>query len=286
MTNNSFWTKIFSFLKKWYIFIILAIIYIPLILVVLISFNPATNRENISLNFGVPTFVNYITLWSNDIFVNGLLNTLLLCAIITPISLLIGIIASYGIWKSNVVIKSFVMNTSRLSIINPDAITGISLLILFSSTIIPMGFNFGFFTVVLAHISFCTPYVIITVYPKMIKMNPNLIMASYDLGASKFRTFRKVIIPYLAPSILSATAIVIAMSWDDFVITNLVNGSWQTIGTAIYMTRKGIKAWVITFGAIMILITILVIMILSIIKFKRAHFNKNKKLNRRVYNAN
>ena len=281
MTNNSFWTKIFSFLKKWYIFIILAIIYIPLILVVLISFNPATNRENISLNFGVPTFVNYITLWSNDIFVNGLLNTLLLCAIITPISLLIGIIASYGIWKSNVVIKSFVMNTSRLSIINPDAITGISLLILFSSTIIPMGFNFGFFTVVLAHISFCTPYVIITVYPKMIKMNPNLIMASYDLGASKFRTFRKVIIPYLAPSILSATAIVIAMSWDDFVITNLVNGSWQTIGTAIYMTRKGIKAWVITFGAIMILITILVIMILSIIKFKRAHFNKNKKLNRR-----
>lgn len=281
MTNNSFWTKIFSFLKKWYIFIILAIIYIPLILVVLISFNPATNRENISLNFGVPTFVNYITLWSNDIFVNGLLNTLLLCAIITPISLLIGIIASYGIWKSNVVIKSFVMNASRLSIINPDAITGISLLILFSSTIIPMGFNFGFFTVVLAHISFCTPYVIITVYPKMIKMNPNLIMASYDLGASKFRTFRKVIIPYLAPSILSATAIVIAMSWDDFVITNLVNGSWQTIGTAIYMTRKGIKAWVITFGAIMILITILVIMILSIIKFKRAHFNKNKKLNRR-----
>ncbi len=281
MTNNSFWTKIFSFLKKWYIFIILAIIYIPLILVVLISFNPATNRGNISLNFGVPTFVNYITLWSDDIFVNGLLNTLLLCAIITPISLLIGIIASYGIWKSNVVIKSFVMNTSRLSIINPDAITGISLLILFSSTIIPMGFNFGFFTVVLAHISFCTPYVIITVYPKMIKMNPNLIMASYDLGASKFRTFRKVIIPYLAPSILSATAIVIAMSWDDFVITNLVNGSWQTIGTAIYMTRKGIKAWVITFGAIMILITILVIMILSIIKFKRAHFNKNKKLNRR-----
>lgn len=281
MTNNSFWTKIFSFLKKWYIFIILAIIYIPLILVVLISFNPATNRGNISLNFGVPTFVNYITLWSNDIFVNGLLNTLLLCAIITPISLLIGIIASYGIWKSNVVIKSFVMNTSRLSIINPDAITGISLLILFSSTIIPMGFNFGFFTVVLAHISFCTPYVIITVYPKMIKMNPNLIMASYDLGADKFRTFRKVIIPYLAPSILSATAIVIAMSWDDFVITNLVNGSWQTIGTAIYMTRKGIKTWVITFGAIMILITILVIMILSIIKLKRTHFNKNKKLNRR-----
>ena len=281
MKNNSFWTKIFSFLKKWYIFIILAIIYIPLILVVLISFNPATNRGNISLNFGVPTFVNYITLWSDDIFVNGLLNTLLLCAIITPISLLIGIIASYGRWKSNVVIKSFVMNTSRLSIINPDAITGISLLILFSSTIIPMGFNFGFFTVVLAHISFCTPYVIITVYPKMIKMNPNLIMASYDLGAGKFRTFRKVIIPYLAPSILSATAIVIAMSWDDFVITNLINGSWQTIGTAIYMTRKGIKAWVITFGAIMILITILVIMILSIIKLKRTHFNKNKKLNRR-----
>jgi spermidine/putrescine transport system permease protein len=105
-----------------------------------------------------------------------------------------------------------------------------------------MGFNFGFFTVALAHISFCTPYAIVAIYPRMAKMNPNLMLASYDLGHSKTNTFLKVVLPYLLPAILSATAICAAMSLDDFVITNLVNGDFQTIGTLIYTSRKGIKA--------------------------------------------
>ncbi|MDE6476906.1 MAG: ABC transporter permease subunit [Mycoplasmoidaceae bacterium] len=134
------------------------------------------------------------------------------------------------------------MTSSKLSLVNPEVITGISLSLLFSSTIIPLGLDFGFVTVLLAHISFCTPYAIITIYPRMAKMNSNLILASYDLGYSKTKTFFKVIVPYLFPAILSAFAIVLAMSLDDFIITNLVNGSFQTIGTAIYTTRKGIKA--------------------------------------------
>jgi spermidine/putrescine transport system permease protein len=127
-------------------------------------------------------------------------------------------------------------------VVTPDAITGISLLVLFSVTIIPMGINLGFFTVVLAHISFGIPYAIIAIYPRMSKMNTNLIFASYDLGQSKIQTFFKVIIPYLAPAIISGASIAFAMSLDDFIITNMVNGSFQTIGTAIYSTRKGIKA--------------------------------------------
>ncbi|MBQ6970258.1 ABC transporter permease subunit [bacterium] len=105
-----------------------------------------------------------------------------------------------------------------------------------------MGLNFGLITICLSHISFCTPYAIVAIYPKMQKMNKNLVMASYDLGYSKVKTFLNIVIPYLLPAILSAAAITFAMSLDDFIITNLINGSTQTISTAIYTTRKGIKA--------------------------------------------
>jgi spermidine/putrescine transport system permease protein len=105
-----------------------------------------------------------------------------------------------------------------------------------------MGFNLGMFTVVLAHISFCVPYAIVAIYPRMNKMNINHILASYDLGHSKMDTFMKITVPYLMPAILSGAAIAFAMSLDDFIITNLVNGSFQTIATLIYNSRKGIKA--------------------------------------------
>ena len=220
------------------------------------------------------------------LFLIFVLNTLLLSVLVTPVSVLIGIMACYGIWKSKSTTKNFVLGTARLSMLNPDAITGISLLLLFSSTWIPMGLNLGFFTVLLAHISFCTPYAIITIYPRMAKMKQNLVLASYDLGESKIHTFIKVIIPYLMPSIMSATAIVIAMSWDDFIITNLVNGSFQTLGTAIYMTRKGIKAWVVTFGAIMIIIALIFIIIMGSIKANKIKKSKVSIINKKGGKAN
>lgn len=270
---KNFLSKFGSFLKKWYVVLVLLAIYVPLVLIILISFNGETSRGNIKLNFDVPTFVNYINLFQNDQFINALLNSLLLGVIVTLFSLLFGVLTCYGLWKSRKTTKNFVLNVSRFSIMSPEVITGISLVLLFSATWIPMGFSFGFFTVALSHISFCTPYVIITVYPRMMKMNNNLVLASYDMGYSKIKTFLKVTVPYLLPSIFTASVIVIAMSWDDFIITNMVNGSWQTLGVAIYMTRKGIKAWVVTFGAILMLVTIVVIFIVAGFKIK-----KNKKV--------
>ena len=270
---KKFLSKFGSFLKKWYVVLVLLAIYVPLVLIILISFNGETSRGNIKLNFDVPTFVNYINLFQNDQFINALLNSLLLGVIVTPFSLLFGVLTCYGLWKSKKTTKNFVLNVSRFSIMSPEVITGISLVLLFSATWIPMGFSFGFFTVALSHISFCTPYAIITVYPRMMKMNNNLVLASYDMGYNKIKTFLKVTVPHLLPSIFTASVIVIAMSWDDFIITNMVNGSWQTLGVAIYMTRKGIKAWVVTFGAILMLVTIVVIFIVAGFKIK-----KNKKV--------
>lgn len=265
--------KVGPFLKRSYIFILLAVIYIPLIFIVIMSFNGQTDRGNINLNFGTPSTVNYIELFKTNEFVNGLLNSLLLSVIVTPICVLLGVTTCFGIWNSTKTRTSVVMLSSRLSLVNPEIINGISLSLLFASTIVPMGFDFGFFTVVLAHISFCTPYAIITIYPRMVKMNSNLIYASYDLGYSKIKTFFKVVIPYLMPAIFSGIAIVLAMSLDDFVITNLVNGSFQTIGTAIYSTRKGIKAWVVTFGAIIVICAFIIMFIAGFVK----KYKKGKK---------
>ncbi len=180
--------------------------------------------------------------------------------------MIVATLTCFGIWKARAAQTKGVLLASNLTVVTPDAITGISLLVLFSVTLIPMGVNLGFYTVVLAHISFGIPYAIIAIYPRMSKMNTNLIFASYDLGQSKIQTFFKVIIPYLAPAIITGASIAFAMSLDDFIITNMVNGSFQTIGTAIYSTRKGIKAWVVTFGAAVILITFIAVIFMSINK--------------------
>jgi spermidine/putrescine transport system permease protein len=167
---------------------------------------------------------------------------------------------------------------SNIAITSPDAITGISLMLLFTATLIPMGINLGFFTVILAHISFGVPYAIIAIYPRMAKLKPNIVLASYDLGAGKIYTFFKIIVPFLLPGIISGAIVSIAMSLDDYVITNLVNGSFQTIGVAIYSTRKGIKAWVVTFGAVIIILTFVIIGIRTAILYLQHKRSNLKKL--------
>ena len=258
------------FFRRFYIFLILAVIYIPLIVIVLLSFNGQTDRGNIIMNFGVPDVINYIKLFKDNDFLNALVNSLIISVIVVPISVIIAVITCFGIWNAKNKYVNAIVGASKVSVAIPEPITAISLALLFTSTVLPLGLDFGIVTVCLAHISFCTPYAIISIFPKMQKMNRNLLWASYDLGYSRAKTFFKIVLPYLAPALLSASAIVLAMSLDDFIITSLINGSTQTLATAIYSTRKGIKAWVVTFGALIVLITFIIIMIMAIVKARKS----------------
>lgn len=258
------------FFRRFYIFLILAIIYVPLIVIILLSFNGQTDRGNIIMNFGVPDIINYIKLFHDNDFLNALLNSVIISVIVVPVSVLIAVITCFGIWNAKNKYVNTIVGTSKVSVAIPEPITAISLALLFTSTVLPLGLDFGIVTVCLAHISFCTPYAIISIFPKMQKMNRNLLWASYDLGYSRFKTFFKVVIPYLAPALLSASAIVLAMSLDDFIITSLINGSTQTLSTAIYTTRKGIKAWVVTFGALLVLVTFAIVIVISIVKARKS----------------
>lgn len=277
--------KYLGFFKNFYVLIILLIIYIPLIVVLLLSFTGQTNRGNIVLNFNSLSFNNWKILFTNDAFLDSLLNSLIISAIVVPVSVFIGVITCFGIWNTTKKKELAVIGISKLSIAIPEPITAISLALLFSSTWVAMGLNFGLITICLSHISFCTPYAIVAIYPKMQKMNKNLVMASYDLGYSKVKTFLNIVIPYLLPAILSAAAITFAMSLDDFIITNLINGSTQTISTAIYTTRKGIKAWVVTFGGFLIIITAFITLIAALRKIRQNKTIKKLKTARHYENS-
>lgn len=273
--------SVFSFLRRSYIYIILALIYVPLIFIVVLSFTGQSVKGNILTNFANGfTGENWDKLFSDqssDGFLVNLSHSLSVAALVTPVSVIIGLLTAFGMWCSKSKIQKFVKTASSLNISIPDIISGISLSLLFAAVWIPLGLDYGYITVVIAHISFCTPYAIVSIYPRMLSLKTNLINASNDLGASKLKTFFKVIVPHVYPSIIAAAIIVTAISFDDFIITLLVSGNYRTIATQIYLSAKGIKAWIVTFGALLVILFIAGTFITAGIKIYREK-NKNNKL--------
>lgn len=283
--------KVFGFLRQTYIFFIIGIIYIPLLVVVFLAFTDPSIKGNVKFEaFQWNQGQNFLHLFHNNEFLNALANTAIIVAFVVPISTIIATITCFGIWNAKQVYQGSVLGASKVNIVIPDIITGISLALLFSVTWIAwFKANLGFATIILAHISFCVPYAILIIYPRMQKMNKNLILASQDLGYSKIATFFKVTVPFLMPAILTGAAIVFGMSFDDFIITSLVGGKVNTISTEMYTMSRGIKVWAVTFGALLILGTFLIV-ILVIAKrtfsFKKGNRIQNvKKYNPKKYMA-
>lgn len=271
--------SVLVFFRKTYIYFLLSLIYIPLIFIVALSFNGQSIKGNINLNFSDgATGENWISLLSDlssDGFLANLLNSVLVALLVTPISVIIGLFTTFGMWSAKQKTKNFIRSASSINISIPDIIAGISLSLLFAVIWIPLGLDYGYATTVIAHISFCTPYAIVAIYPRMASLKNNLINASNDLGASKFKTFMKVIVPHVSPSIIAAAIIVTAISFDDFVITLLVSGNFRTIATKIYLSAKGIKAWIVTFGALLVILFIFGTLILAGFKIYKVK-SKNK----------
>lgn len=270
--------KFFAWLRSSYILVIIALTYIPLIIVVILSFTEPSSKGNLNLGFNFNGGANWLSLFKNSEFINAISNTAIIVALTVPISTIIATVTCFGIWNAKQVYSASVIGASKFDMVVPDVITGIGLALLFSITIIPLSVNLGFATVILSHISFCTPYAIVVIYPRMQKMNQNLILASMDLGYSQITTFFKVTVPFLLPAILSGAAIVFSLSFDDFIITDLVGGSIDTVSTELYSMAKGIKMWAVTFGAIVVLLGLLITLIVGIKKYI-SKATKNKQMN-------
>lgn len=228
-----------KFFAQAYIWLLLIILYAPIIFIAVYSFTEAKVLGNWT-GFSTELYKSLLTgsLDGGSSLVSALENTILIALAAALFSMVLGTIAAIGIFNMRSKRKNAVMFLNNIPMINPDVITGVSLFLLF----IFLHFSQGYLTVILAHITFCTPYVVLSVLPKLSQMNPNIYEAALDLGATPGQALRKVMIPELRPGMISGFILAFTMSLDDFAVTFFTRGTigLETLSTYIYAdARKG-----------------------------------------------
>jgi spermidine/putrescine transport system permease protein len=201
-------------------------------------------------------------------------NTLIIALLAASISTLLGGVAAIGIFNLRNRQKMIMNALNNLPMLNPDIITGISLFLLFVS----FGITQGYMTVILAHVTFCTPYVVLCVMPRLQQMNPNIYEAALDLGATPFQALCKVLLPELKPGMISGFILAFTLSIDDFAVTIFTIGTegLETLSTYIYAdARKGGLTPELRPLSTIIFVTVLLLLIVINIRSERA--NKTKK---------
>lgn len=254
-----------------YLGLILLFMYLPIIVLIVFSFNESKSRGNWT-GF---TFKWYKQLFDNSVIKESLYNTLLIALISSLVAVVVGTLAAIGIHNMKKFKKSLVMNLTYLPVLNPDIVTGVSLMIMFVFINSLINLKLGFFTMLLAHITFNIPYVILSVLPKLKQMNKHLYEAALDLGASSFYALIKVIIPEIMPGIISGFLMAFTLSIDDFVISYFTTGSGvSNLSITIYsMARTGVKP---TINALSTLMFGCVLLLLFIINLRASREEKKK----------
>ena len=229
-----------STLHKIYLGFILLLLYAPILTLIVLSFNSSKTRSK----WGGFSGKWYVALFQNEDIMNALYTTLIIALLSALIATIIGTAAAIGIQALNAKFRTIMMGITNIPMLNADIVTGISLMLLFIAcrTFFPQ-FSLGFTTVLLAHITFNIPYVILSVMPKLKQTNKYTYEAALDLGASPIYAFFKVVLPDIFPGISSGFLLAFTMSLDDFVITHFTTGAGvHTLSTKIYSeVRKGIK---------------------------------------------
>lgn len=214
-----------------YLILILLFIYLPIGYLVLFSFNEGKSMTNFS-GFSLKW---YESMFQNRTMIESITTTLIVAVVATVVSTVVGTVAAIGLSKAKRIIRSIVMEVNNLPVMNPDIVTAIGLMLLFIS----VKFQLGMVTLILSHISFCIPYVILTVMPKLRQLDDNVAEAALDLGATPFKALTKVIIPQILPAIISGALIAFSMSLDDFVVSYFNTGAGiNTISMYVYSMKR------------------------------------------------
>lgn len=244
-----------SGLRKFYIVLIFIFLYAPIATLMVLSFNASKTRAK----WGGFTFKWYQSLFENEVILRALGNTLLIACLSALIATVIGTIACISMQSMKKRNRSILMGITNIPMLNAEIVTGISLMLLF----IFFGIKFGFLTILLAHITFNIPYVILSVMPRMKQLNPSTYEAALDLGASHLQAFFKVVFPDLLPGIISGFLMAFTMSLDDFIITHFTKGPGiDTLSTKIYTeVKKGIKPEMYALSTI-IFVSVLILLIM------------------------
>lgn len=220
-----------------YLWLLLLMLYSPIIIIMVFSFTEAKVMGNWT-GFSLRLYKNLFAEGTHHSLTAALTNTVTIALITATVSTVFGTVTAIGIHNMRARYRRAISFVNNIPILNGDVIIGISLFLLFVSLGIPQGYT----TVVLAHITFCLPYVILSVMPRLAQMNPNLYEAALDLGASPTQALRKIIIPEILPGMISGFMLAVTMSIDDFAVTifTIGNEGLETLSTFIYAdARKG-----------------------------------------------
>jgi spermidine/putrescine transport system permease protein len=253
--------------QKIYLVIIMAFLYLPIFYLIAYSFNDG--KTSVWKGF---TLKWYTALFNDAQIMGSLKNTLIIAVLASLIATVLGTAAAIGIYNFKGGVRTAIQNVSNIPIINPEIVTGVSLMLLFTFAGVMMGFEMGFWTVLLAHIGFCTPYVILSVTPRLRQMDSSLYEAALDLGCSPAQAFFKVVLHELMPGILSGLLISFTYSLDDFVITYFTRGSrFQTLPIQIYtMTHQRINPKANALSALMFVIVIAILIISNFASIRKS----------------
>ena len=259
-------------LSKVYMGLVLMFLYVPIFVLIVFSFNETKSRSV----FSGFTLDWYAKLFRNEVIISSLMNTIIIAVIASIAATLLGTLAAIGINSMRRVPKAIVMNITNMPIVNPEIVTGVSLMLLFVFFAARMNLEFGFVTLVIAHITFDVPYVILNVMPKFRQMDPNLFEAAQDLGCSPFTALRKVILPEIMPGVVSGFLMSFTFSLDDFVISYFTSGSTsQPLPIPIYsMPRRKISPEINALSTMIFVVVVIVLVVKHIIETKQEQRNR------------
>ncbi len=270
--------KTMRWYAKTYLGFIIAFFYLPIAVLILYSFNESKSRSY----FTGFTLDWYKRLFTNELIIRSLLNTLMIALVASIVATIIGTMAAIGLHRMNKMMKSLILNFTYLPIINPEIVTGVSMMLLFLSFqggliyLGAKGFAFGYGTLIIAHITFCIPYVILNVSPKLRQVDNSIYEAAMDLGCNGFQAFTKVIIPDIMPGIVAGFLTSITMSLDDFIISYFVSGpTSQTLPITIFsMMRRKVSPEVNALSTIIFLVVLTVLVLVNVFEAKNQQIKR------------
>ncbi|SEJ19811.1 spermidine/putrescine transport system permease protein [Lachnospiraceae bacterium A10] len=248
-----------KFFSRFYMALIFIFMYAPILTLIVLSFNASKSRAK----WGGFTLKWYVDLFQDETIMGTLWNTLSIAILATIISTFIGTVTCIGLMYANKKTRAIVMNIANIPMINADIVTGISLMLLFQAMHITTGFG----TILMAHITFDIPFVMLSVMPRVKTLNQNTYEAALDLGATPIYAFRKAVLPELWPVIIAGGLMAFTMSIDDFIITYFTKGSgYETLSTLIYSeVKRGIQPEIYALSAIIFVAVMFLLILVNVI---------------------
>ena len=242
--------------------------YLPILYIIVFSFNGSrslTHLEGFSLRW-------YEKMFADSNMMEAVVYTIVIAVLATVISTIAGTLAAIGMSRSKKILRNLVDQVNNLPILNPEIVTAIGLLMFFSA----LGVKKGFVTLLLAHIMFCIPYVILSVMPKLRSLDPNLADAAMDLGATPFQALTKVIVPQILPGIISGALVAFTMSFDDFIISYFVTGNGvQNISILVYTMSKRVNPSINALSTLVIVLITAALTVVNVIPVIREKQGKS-----------